>query len=1365
MARSCAYIPRVKNKNDEKVASKLFKDLLALTSNDRVNASKLWYRIHSEDFKSGDWYSKLALDENNEPTLRSLIKETNIMEKVEKNKLLETLNRKIGHYKKGQERLTLYVKNRDNYRDLQKRVDDFNDNSPFRDKFAAKISQIQDSETGEVYINPEIEERNQLNSIEENKFRYNRNLNEKLRAILEKFGISVGTLTDLEERRKINGVADFDVAKDVATGLIELIRLAKGERGEKALPEEFSHVIIEAMNGNPLTTRLLNFITNNNLIPEILEDNYETYKALYNEDVEKLAKEAAGKLLAKHLLQQEEINSKPYKNILQRFIEAVKDFFKKFNTSDIQKAMYEADKNFGTYAKQILEGSLDNQIDIDNINGGVLYSTDERIQRDKKVLNNIIANELKRLKIYEQRSGNSKFSDTQREFINDLELKLATNEEIEGIYEFLDTALKELEKVKNRLVVIAGTEGANLNTSASVLRDVRNYIFSYKRMLDFIREATIDEEKYADNRYGTRMRVVLDNTTTLLNDVYAMYNKTALPIFVDFLKPYIGDSLNIPFGKTQTTKFVFNAEDKGVEEKDGITIINLAKVAPEDIGFFDRWLDAMAESKDTTLRLLDNAVKTTKEDARLDTINDMKELQALHMKLEQAGIKTTDFMFERDNKGNLTGRYLSEINVGQYRKDKKEFIESLEKKYGKNPVGEDAKLFIQERKKWVKDHTEDIGDGNWRPKKSLYTNKAYTNLNTAQKEYYDGFMKIKAKLDSYLPVGYTKLENTVKIRKDLLERVKSSKSVIDGTKQLWESIKDDFIRRSDDVDLGVKHVIKDFEEREVQLLPVYYTRMAKGENPNDISTDATSTLIAYAAMANDYHQMNKIIDALELSRDMLRERKIIQKAGNKNLMESFEIMGRKVGGLLTKQGSGTNTIKRLDDFFEMQVYQRYMKDEGSWGKIDKGKAANFVNKMTALNTYALNILSGISNVATGNVMMHIEGVAAQFFNEGDIFKADKIYAKELTSYLGEISNRVKTSKLALWDELFNVMQEYEQNVRDSNFDRKIWISRMFNSSALYLLNNAGEHWMQNRTSLALASAYKMKSPGGKEVSLWEAMEVVYKDKNNKKLGAKLQVKQGYTKLDGSAFTTEDIKAFSRRSKSINQRMHGIYNKADRNAFQRLAIGRMAMMFRKWMRPSYNRRFQGAIYNYDLKEWTEGYYRTTGRFALQLIKELKEHEFALVANWKNLKPQEKQNIKRALFEMGTLLATALVLAFIDWPDDEDRPWLISMAEYQTRRLFTELGSMTPGPQLLDEALKVLKSPAAGINVVEKGLDILGLFNPYNYETFGGEDAILQSGRYKGESRATKLFYESPLLPMNKTIYRGLHPEEGIPFFKQ
>lgn len=1351
MAKNCAIIPKVKNNNGQVVDSRLFKDLLAYTGNNRAETIRLYLITKSDKFIR-DWNPKLTLDENNEPTINSLLKKTNLSNVIPESKILEKLNRDIGYYKRGMDRPALYVNNDENYQKLLQKAIDFNQNSDFKDDYVARIIKIQDTESSRMFIGVKVEKRNRLNSIDANKMAYNSKLNDKLIDILASKGITIGALTDLEKRMGINGVTDFDVARNAATGLIEMIRLADGIEGEKALPEEFAHFAIEAMRESPLINRLINNISSNGLIGEILGNEYDTYNTLYKGDIVKLAKEAAGKLLAKHLLKSEPIGQKPYKNILERVINAIKSFFKTINANQIQRAIYEADRDFGVLARNILNGKMNDEINIDNINSsGLLYQTNERIQRDRRLLQSIIDNESKRLKIYEKRNPNSKFGINQTLFIERLKTELVNNNEIEGIYVFLDNALEELQKVNRRLEVLKDTPATTINEKASVLRDVRNYLYSYKNIIEDIRESLVDEERYNDNRYGQRVRVVLDNVSILIGDLFVKYNKVSMPLFIDFIKPFVGENIVIPFGKFKGK--TIKAED-------------LVKIADKDISFFDRWLDSMADSSDYMLKVMDQAVKKSKEQARLRTIEVMKELQAATIKLEQSGIKNTDWMFERDSEGNLTGNYISEINLGEYIKRKNEMKSMLKDKYGTNPIGKDAENYKREEKEWYSKNLEIVGNIVM-PTRSIYGNKQFQSLNKAQKEYYDTIMNIKARLDSYLPIRATSLINTVKIRKDLLERVKSSKDIKSGTKQIWESIKDEFIRRTDDVDFGDKAAIIDFENHQVHTLPIYYTKLKEGESANDISTDIVSTMTAYAAMANDYDEMSKVIDVLELGRDLLRERQITQTQGGKPLVERFKVMGEKVENTLTKQGDKSRFINRLDDFFEMQVYGRYMADEGTFGKtnIDKGKVANFINRVTSMNNLAFNILSAISNVATGKVMMRIESFAGEFFNEKNIIIADRIYGQALPSYLAEIGNRVKTSKLALWDELFNVMQEYDQDVKEVNFDRKTWFSQMFSTSTLFFMSNAGEHWMQNRTSLALADAYKMKSPEGKIVSLWDAMEVVPIDSNNKKLGAKLQLKQGYTKADGSVFTQDDIIKFSRKIAAINQRMHGIYNKADRNAVQRLAIGRMAIMFRKWIKPSLNRRFKSATYNYDLQSWTEGYYNTTGRFMLQLARDLRETQFNIVARWNELTSTEKANIKRAITEVSHFLAIAMVIGLIEWSDDKDRPWLIRMAEYQARRLYTELGALIPGKHMISEGLKILKSPAAGVNTIENILDLIGLLNPMNYEIFAGEDAILQSGRYKGESKAYRLFFESPVIPMNKTIYRGLHPEEGIPFFKQ
>lgn len=1345
MSRNCAIIPQVRNNKDQIVDSRLFKDLLAYTGNNRAETTRLYLITKSSEFIK-DWNPRLTLDENNEPTLRSLLQKTNFSDIIPESKVLERLNREIGYYKRGMDRPALWVNNDENYQKLLQKVISFNQTSDFRDDYVAKIIKIQDTESPRIFIGVKVEKRNRLNSIDADKMAYNANLNSRLRDILAANGIAVGALTDLEKRMGINGVTDFDVARTAANGMIEMIRLANGIEGEKALPEEFAHFAIEAMGESPLINRLINNLSSSGLIGEILGDEYETYNTLYKGDTAKLAKEAAGKLLAKHLLKSEPIGQKPYKNLLERVISAIKSFFKTINVNQIQKAIYEADKDFGRLARDILNGRMDEEISIDNIKSSDLfYQTNERIQRDRKVLQNIINNELKRLKIYEKRNPNSQFSTNQRLLIDRLEMELYDNNEIEGIYSFLDNALEELQKVSYRLELLRDTPATNVNERASVLRDVRNYMYSYKNIIEDIRKALVDEERYDDNRYGQRVRVLLNDTSNLLGDLFVKYNSVSMPLFVDFIKPFVGENIMIPFGKFKGK--VIKAED-------------LVKMADKDISFFDRWLDSMADSSDYMLKVMDQAVKKSKEQARLRTIDVMKQLQAATIKLEKAGIKNTDWMFERDSKGDLSGNYISEINQALFKEKVREMFKSLNEKYGKNPVGENAEKYKKERQAWF-DANMEIVNGKKVPKMSIYGNKQYQRLNAAQKEYYDTVMNIKSQLDSYLPEKYTTLTNAVKIRKDLLERVKSSDGVRSGAKQIWKSIKDEFIRRTDDVDFGDRATVKDFEGNEVQTLPIYFTKLKEGESANDLSTDIVSTLTAYAAMANDFDEMNKVIDVLELGRDLLRERQVIQTQGGKPLVEKFKAVGRKVESKLTKEGEATRFVQRLNDFFEMQVYGRYMADEGTFGKtnIDKGKVANFINRVTSMNNLALNVLSGISNIATGKVMMRIESFAGEFFNEKNTITADRIYGQSLPAYLAEIGNRVKTSKLALWDELFNVMQEYEQDVREVNFDRKTWFSRMFGTSTLFFMNNAGEHWMQNRTSLALADAYKMKAPNGKIVSLWDAMEVVPIDKNNKKLGAKLQLKQGYKKADGSDFTQDDIIKFSRRSAAINQRMHGIYNKADRSAVQRLAIGRMGMMFRKWIKPSLNRRFKSASYNYDLDAWTEGYYRTSGRFLLQLARDLRETQFNIAARWNELTSTEKANIKRALTETGHFLAVMAIIGLIEWSDDKDRPWLVRMTEYQMRRLYTELGAMIPGKSMISEGLKIIKSPAAGVNTIENILDLTKLLNPWNYT-----DEI-QSGRYEGHSTAYKSFFESPVIPMNRTIYRGLHPETGIPFFKQ
>ena len=70
----------------------------------------------------------------------------------------------------------------------------------------------------------------------------------------------------------------------------------------------------------------------------------------------------------------------------------------------------------------------------------------------------------------------------------------------------------------------------------------------------------------------------------------------------------------------------------------------------------------------------------------------------------------------------------------------------------------------------------------------------------------------------------------------------------------------------------------------------------------------------------------------------------------------------------------------MNDFYSNQLYGITTKDEGSFKlpftqtHISIAKSANQLNKYTAMNTYAFNLLGGVANVITGLAMTRLEAI-------------------------------------------------------------------------------------------------------------------------------------------------------------------------------------------------------------------------------------------------------------------------------------------------------------------------------------------------------------------------------------------------------
>ena len=1268
-------------KTGELVQSKLFADLKKAVGYN--NARRAYLLVRSDDFIE-EHEQELSRDENGEFTLSSLKSVPELAP------LLGVRIRRT--HAAGESGAYVPVPaTRENIREAEKRSMEYNAKSS--NEFVALPEIYEDNDGSEIVqvqlVHNTPDSREKASQISRKQI-----LVSRLDSMLGKIGIEQGALDIILDRLREDGMSEYDAAVAVAENLEAIVKKSKGADVTVEMGNELADLVYVALWGSPLLDRLFNAIADNNLAPEILgQDTYDAITEAYNGDEFSVDEAAVIALIANELLCDADLvssngNLAKINRLIPRLNEEFKNVFSRISEREIGSYIFEAKRSPIT---RELQDEIEPEEDV------VLNQESEteefkelkkEVQSQRDLLYELIETNVRRYKILSARdTGYDKSFD--KNLTSDLYARFEDEEYELGIYTFVEATLEQLTKAELSLMELRDNTNMTLERRASAIKNIKDFIQSYQISLDAIKRA----EFSGVLKPNEKMDAIINQASSMIGSLMAGYEQLKNPILVSFVKRFIGEGIEVPFGKEKGK--VYTAEE-------------ILKMADKDISVFDRWLDSMAESGDLMLRMLDNTAKQARSAARLQTIEYKKKVDAIYLRLKNSGITDTSFMYAKDPNGHKTGKYITEAEA--------------------------------------------------------------KNLDLARQRYYKDIMALKKELDAMLPDGATTDLNIIRIRKDYIERLKSQDSISGVIRETKEALRDKVKRRSDNAETdgsdnsseAKKSILMDFNGKQVEILPVMFVNSKDGESLDDISEDMSSAMVIYANMACNYSAMNNVVGLLELVREKIAERPVQQRAGSKALVNVLSAFGLSVETELTKSGDATQIVQRMNDWFSSQVYSRYMKDEGEILGMDVGMLANLSNEVTALNQFALNILSGISNVMTASAMNRIESICGQFFSVKNLAKADTIFWAALPEFLGDVGNPVKHSKLALFMEKFNTMQDFESDIRGQEY-AKSRFTRLMTMNSLYVINNAGELWIQNRAALALSEAYGLKDANGNPISLWDSQEVVT-DENGV---SRLVTKPGIKKADGTAFDDKtDVMKFTNKAKSINQRMNGIYNYEDRCAAQAYSWGRIALMFRKWIKPSLNRRYASLNYNLDVEEWEEGFYKTTGRFFMQLITDLKRGQLDIITSYKNLDPREQANLMRFAVEVGQFISVCAAFSILKdvkkKADDDDeklaKSWWFNQLLYQTRRLETEIGSqMIINPQMLQEAFNILKSPAACVNTWEGVTNMVQLLIPSNYTT------ILQSGRYKGHSKAYKLFWDSPLIPMHRTLYRGLHPQNSLQFY--
>jgi hypothetical protein len=177
----------------------------------------------------------------------------------------------------------------------------------------------------------------------------NKELDQFLLDYLKPFGIKV---KDIEELKKRFNVKD---ALGVADVLNKVIYLSKGNRRIDTMAEEAAHMITMLMGrDHPLFQQLFNNIERHSSFNEV----YREYMPIYN-NLEQVKKEAVDKLIAEAIVNGWKVKgTKEEKNLLQKFIDAIKQWWDSFINKNETFSQYTANKKISPTAAIIAEKIL-----------------------------------------------------------------------------------------------------------------------------------------------------------------------------------------------------------------------------------------------------------------------------------------------------------------------------------------------------------------------------------------------------------------------------------------------------------------------------------------------------------------------------------------------------------------------------------------------------------------------------------------------------------------------------------------------------------------------------------------------------------------------------------------------------------------------------------------------------------------------------------------------------------------------------------------------------------------------------------------------------------------------------------------------
>ena len=489
----------------------------------------------------------------------------------------------------------------------------------------------------------------------------------------------------------------------------------------------------------------------------------------------------------------------------------------------------------------------------------------------------------------------------------------------------------------------------------------------------------------------------------------------------------------------------------------------------------------------------------------------------------------------------------------------------------------------------------------------------------------------------------------------------------------------------------------------------------------------------------------------------------------------------------SKEARNTEVMNKMKDQIDKSIYQEFT-DAKKYGKHSR-----VIKSLTSFTALGLNPFSAFNNINYGLIQNVVESFGGEEYTLKDYKTGIRNYwglgFDGMSSMFADTNQEGGKSynRFGAIIKFFDVLlkQDEIQNIEDDAVLKSsvAALGKYFSfhnvAGLVFSAQTMGEHFMQNTVLLAMLnsnkvingkiynfemfSRTKLKKPTA-GMSLAAKKEMAEYNKNIIKtlkeefLSAPSVIDfLGYD-ADTMLMTQETVNGikvpspeefgrFRLRVLWKNKELHGIYDRESRNLLEKGVVTAHLMLFRKWFRPGFIKRFGRSFGQSNYNEFrgkTEmGTYTAAWDFLTAPIKEdyakkrqeigyNNEKDFAyrsqialigitafgsglwsfiqnVQVNWQLLTLTERSGVIKFIGEMTTILFAVtlkmLIAPFADDDDDEDA-WIkykiANFALYQADRLKLESLTYFPLYGWVNEGLKLMQSPAATFNTAENAI---------------------------------------------------------------